>query len=182
MNPQRPGPLAPHGSSTFALQSAAGALPRTRTARPIQFTPSHTEVVAPPAIATRTSRADSPSLIGQLGAWVLVMFGWGLFAVWWMIVLQRESVGSFGVALGLLAVTVGTVAVAMGFWTRHNIRLAIRGKRGTSSPYIPMHWEEDALGRRLEPPSPDVVRTAAEVRLEVRSGVKTYVLPDGKAL
>lgn len=164
------------------MQSAAGALPRVRTARPIQFTPSHTELVAPPPIATRTARADSPSIVGQLAAWALVTFGWILFATWWMIVLERESVRSFGVALGLLGVTVGTVAVAMGFWTRHNIRLALRGRRGTSSPYIPMHWEQDTLGRRLEPPSRDVVRTAAEVRVEVRGGVKTYVLPDGKAL
>jgi hypothetical protein len=182
VNQPRQGLLPPHGSSTFAVQSAAGALPRTRTARPIQFTPSPTELVAPPQLATRTSRADTPSIIGKLGAWALVTFGWALFASWWIIVLQRESVRSFGVALGLLAATLGAVAVAMGLWTRHNMRLARRGKRGTSSAYIPMEWERDTLGRRLELPAPDVVRTAAEVCLELRDGAKAYVVPDKKAL
>ena len=108
--------------------------------------------------------------------WAFVTFGWVVFVAWWAIVLQRESLRSFGVALGLLGVMVVTSAVAMAVWTRHNIRLAQRGKRGKSSRYIPMHWERDTLGRQLELPATGVVRVAAEVRVEIRDGAKAYVV------
>ena len=176
MNRHRQGLLPPQGSATFASHSAAGALPRPRSARHIQFTPSHTELVAPPTRATPISKADKPSIIGRLGVWVLVTFGWALFATWWIIVLQRESARSLGVALGFLGATLVAIAVAMEFWTRHNIRVARRGKRGKSSLYIPMHWDQDTLGRQLELPASDVMRVAAEVRVELRGGAKAYVV------
>jgi hypothetical protein len=182
VNQQRPGPLPPRGPSTFASQSAAGALSRVRPARPIQFTPSHSELVAPPTLATPVSAADKPSIIGQLGVWALVTLGWAVFVAWWVIVLQRESARSFGIALGLLAATLATSAAAMSLWTRHNIRIAQRGKRGTSSLYIPMHWERDTLGRQLELPAREIAQTAAEVRIELRAGTKAYVVPDAAEL
>jgi hypothetical protein len=79
-----------------------------------------------------------PSIIGQAGVWVLVALGWAVFIAWWAVVLQRESARSFGVALGLLAATLLASATAMSLWTRHNIRVARRGKRGMSSLYIPI--------------------------------------------
>ena len=163
------------------MQAAGVALPRPRTSRPIRFTPSHTELVAPPPPASSTARAERPSIIGKVAAWLLVAFGWTVFAAWWMIVLQRESILSLGVAIGLLGATVGLVGVAMGLWTRHNMRIASRGKRGNSSLYIPMRWEQDTLGRRLEL-APEVVHMAAEVRLELRGDAKAYVVPGGNSV
>lgn len=178
MNQQRPGPLPPRGPSTFASQSAAGALSHARPARHIQFTPSHTALVVPPTLATSLSATARPSVIGTIAVWTFVALGWTVFAAWWVIVLQRESARSFGVALGLLAATLVTSAVAMALWTRHNIRVARRGKRGKSSLYIPMQWERDTLGRPLELPVAEDVCMAAEVRVVLRDGAKAYVVPE----
>ena len=57
----------------------------------------------------------------------------------------------------------------MTFWTRHNIRIARKGKRGKSSLYIPMVFERDTLGRPLELPEQEIARSAAEVRVPGRS-------------
>jgi len=107
--------------------------------------------------------------------WLLVAAGWAVFVVWWVIVLQRESVRSFGIALGLLGATLGTSTVGMMLWTRYNIRIARKGKRGRSSLYIPMLFEHDTLGRPLELPAQDLARTAPEVRVVLRGGVKSYI-------
>ena len=105
-----------------------------------------------------------------------------MFATWWAIVLHRESARSLGVALGLLAATLIATAVAMVLWTRHNIRIAKKGKRGRSSLFIPMRWERDTLGRPLELPASDVARIAPEVRIVLKGNVKAYVIADPEEL
>ena len=107
--------------------------------------------------------------------WLLVAAGWAVFAGWWVIVLQRESVRSFGVALGLLGATLATCTIGMMLWTRYNIRIARTGKRGMSSLYLPMLFERDTLGRPLEFPAQDLARTAPEVRVVLRGWVKSYI-------
>jgi len=144
---------------------------------PIRFTPSRVAPISPP-VPLEHATAGVPSIIGQVGVWVLVALGWAVFIAWWAVVLQRESARSFGVALGLLAATLLASATAMSLWTRHNIRVARRGKRGMSSLYIPMRWERDTLGRPLDLPAPEIVRTAAEVRVVLRGSTKAYLIAD----
>ena len=112
--------------------------------------------------------------------WTFVALGWIVFVSWWVIVLRRESPRSFAVALGLLAATVVASAVTTWLWTWHNIRIARRGKRGRSSRFIPMQWERDTLGRPLEMPPVGHARTAPEVRVLLRDGVKAYVIPNAE--
>jgi hypothetical protein len=114
--------------------------------------------------------------------WTLVAAGWAVFIAWWVIVLQRESMQSLGFALGLLAATVAVSAIATALWTAHNIRIARRGRRGKSSLFIPMIFERDTLGRPLALPDAGVARTASEVRVVLRDGVKAYVVPDAGEL
>ena len=166
--------------SAFASQSATVSPARVRPARPIRFTPSRTDPIEPPSLEQTT--APPRSLVAQVGAWALIAVGWGVFIAWWAIVLQRESLRSLGVAVGVLAATLATSAVAMSLWTRHNIRIARKGKRGTSSLYIPMQWERDTLGRPLELPASDIARTAPELRVVMQGGVKTYVVVDAEEL
>jgi hypothetical protein len=177
---QRSGPL-PSSGSPFASQSAA-APPGGRLVHvgPIRFTPARVAPIGP--LAPLEHAAAAPSIIGQAGVWGLVALGWGVFIAWWIVVLQRESARSFGVALGLLAATLLASATAMSLWTRHNIRIARRGKRGMSSLYIPMRWERDALGRPLDLPAPEIVRTAAEVRVVLRGSAKAYLIADAEDL
>jgi len=89
---------------------------------------------------------------------------------------------SLGIALGLIAAMVATAAVGMTFWTLHNMRIAKRGKRGTSSLYIPPDWRRDTLGRPLDLPESDAARTAPEVRVVMNGGVKSYVVVDPEEL
>jgi hypothetical protein len=169
----RPTPSSTAGS--------AEAPARGRSTRPIRFTPSRTDPIAPPPLEQHAP-AKQASIAARLLVWLLVGAGWSVFAAWWVIVLQRESVRAFGVALGLLAATLATSAVGMTLWTRHNIRLARKGKRGMSSLYIPMLWERDTLGRPLELPAREIARTAPEVRVVLRDGVKAYIAVHEEAL
>ena len=114
--------------------------------------------------------------------WTLVSAGWAVFIAWWVIVLRRESIQSLGFALGLLAATLAVSAIATVLWTQHNLRIARRGKRGQSSLFIPMVFERDTLGRPLALPERDISRTAPEVRVVIRDGVKAYVVPDAGEL
>jgi hypothetical protein len=127
-------------------------------------------------------RAQSVPLASRLAVWALIALGWGVFISWWAIVLQRESLRSFTVALALLGATIATSAIAMWLWTWHNIRIARRGKRGMSSLFIPMQWERDTLGRTLELPPVGEARTAPEVRVVLRNGVKVYMVASGDGL
>jgi hypothetical protein len=120
--------------------------------------------------------------VARLAVWALIALGWGVFVSWWVIVLQRESVRSFTVALALLGATIAASAITMWLWTWHNIRIAKRGKRGTSSRFIPMQWERDTLGRTLELPPVGEARTAPEVRVVLRDGVKAYVVANGEGV
>ena len=117
-----------------------------------------------------------------MGVWALVAAGWAVFVAWWVIVLQRESIQSLGFALGLLAATLVVSAIGTALWTQHNIRIARRGKRGKSSLFIPMIFERDTLGRPLALPDGNAARTAPEVRIVIRDGVKAYIMPDAGEL
>lgn len=162
----------------FAWSAAPASPTRARPDRPIRFTPSRVEPIAPPPRVTRppAERPSAPARLARLGIWLLLALGWVIFATWWAIVLRRERIAALAYAAGVLAAIVVTAIVVMALWTRHNIRLAHRGKRGRSSLYIPMCWEHDALGRPLELPACPLAQTATEVRIVLRDGVKAYVV------
>jgi hypothetical protein len=157
--------------------AVAGSPTRVRPNRPISFTPSRTEPLARPPWATRPpERPWATTRLAQAGVWLLIAVGWLVFATWWAIVLRRERIEALAYALGVIAAIIVACAVVMSLWTRHNIRIARKGKRGHSSLYIPMRWERDALGRPIELPALGVARTAPDVRVVLRNGVKTYVV------
>ena len=120
--------------------------------------------------------------MARLFVWLLVGAGWGVFVAWWVIVLRRETLRSFGVALGVLGLTLTVSAVGMMLWTHHNLRIARKGKRGKSSLYIPMVFEHDTLSRPLDLPAQDFARTAPEVRVVLRGGVKAYIAVEAEEL
>jgi hypothetical protein len=169
--PVRPSALASHVTPAHPVRARP---------TPIRFTPSRTEPI--PAALEHGPRSRSAPLVARLAAWALIALGWAVFVSWWVIVLQRESLRSFTVALGLLGATIAASAITMWVWTWHNIRIAKRGTRGTSSRFIPMLWERDTLGRTLELPPVGEARTAPEVRVVLRDGVKAYVVANGDGL
>ena len=164
----------------FSWLAVAGSQPRTRPQRPISFTPSRVEPIPPPPAPRQTERPSAAARLAQLGVWVLIGVGWLVFAAWWAIVLQRETMAALGFALGVLAAIVVVCAIGMALWTRHNMRIARNGKRGYSSLFIPMQWERDALGRPIELPPQAVATAAQDVRVVMRDGVKVYVASEVK--
>jgi hypothetical protein len=172
---------APFTVATVATPGSAEAPTRGHSARPIRFTPSRVEPIAAPPVE-RGAPAERSPLASRVAAWLLVTAGWGVFAAWWAVVLHRESIQSIGFALGLLASMAALSAIAMTLWTRHNIRIALKGKRGKSSLYIPMVWNRDTLGRPLDLPAPEIARSAPEVRIVLRAGVKAYIAVDEEEL
>jgi len=162
----------------FASPAGAGAPGRTRPGRHIPFEPLPrlTPSAPPPWITPRPKKPSVAERLARVGVWALLAVGWLVFASWWAIVLGRESTAALARAAGLLGAILVTCTVVMMAWTRYNIWIASRGKRGQSSLYIPMQWERDTLGRFLELPARDVAQTASEVRIAVRDGVKSYVI------
>ena len=171
--------LGPRGLARlfpFSWLAVAGTQPRTRPNRPIAFTPSRVEPIAPPPPTPHESqRPAAATRFAQFGVWALIGIGWAIFAAWWVIVLQLETFQALGFALGVLLAIVVTCAVGMSLWTRHNIRIARNGKRGNSSLFIPMQWKCDVLGRPIQLPPRTVLTTAADIRVVMRDGEKVYV-------
>ena len=129
--------------------------------------------------------AGQPSIgarIARAGVWSLLALGWMVFAAWWVIVLQRESVAVLARAGTVLAIIVVACAVIMVVWTRYNLWVARRGMRGRSSRYIPMQWEHDTLGRPMTLPDRDATHFASEIQIVLRDGVKTYVVASEETL
>jgi hypothetical protein len=162
----------------FAFSPASGPPPtRARPSTPIRFTPTRTETIGPPPRPVRppAKKPSAATWLARLGTWLLLAIGWLVFVSWGVFVLHRERIDAHAYAAGVLASIVIASAALMALWTRHNIRLARKGKRGQASFHIPMKWEHDTLGRTLQLPAPPVAQTATEVRIAVRDGVKSYV-------
>ena len=162
----------------FASAAVAGTPARTRPGRHIPFEPLPrlTPSAPPPWITQGPKKPSVAERLARVGVWALLAVGWLVFASWWAIVLNRESAASLARAGALLGVILVTCTVVMMAWTRYNLWIARRSKRGQSSLYIPMQWERDTLGRSLELPAREVAQTASEVRIVVRDGVKSYVI------
>ena len=162
----------------------APAPTRTRPGRHIPFEPlPRLTPSAPPLWVKREAEAPSTgSRLARLGVWTLLTLGWLVFAAWWVIVLSRETTAALVRAGGLLAAMLVTCAIVMSVWTRYNKWIARRGKRGRSSLFIPMQWDRDTLGRPLAFPANDAARTAPEVRVVLRDGVKAYVVDEETTL
>src|SRR5688572_33091645 len=80
--------LEPRGLARLfpvAWLAVAGSQTRTRPNRPIAFTPSRVEPIAPPPPAPSSGERPSVSArLAQLAVWGLVAIGWAIFATWWV--------------------------------------------------------------------------------------------------
>ena len=181
---QTTGPRSQALPPTLAQRTShsAGVGTRVRPVRPIRFTPSRTDPVQRPPIQPPPSADRQPSLVARLAAWIAIALGWTIFVAWWGIVLQRETARSLEIAFGLLAATLFLCVIAMVAWTTYNIRLARRVQRRQGNLDVPIHWERDTLGRRLELPVGEAASMAPEVRVVLRNGAKAYLVVDSEEL
>ena len=100
--------------------------------------------------------------------------GWLLFALWWRVVLIKESTTFLGQALAVVGVGVALVLVASLAWVQHNKRIARSGKRGNASRFIRRAWTRDALGRPVVLPSAESLKSASVIAVHITATGKKY--------
>jgi len=75
--------------------------------------------------------------------------GWLLFFYWWTRVAMESEAAAATLAVAVLAIITLSILLSTQLWIRHNITLAMNGKRGFSTRYLRPTFEHDFLGRPL---------------------------------
>jgi hypothetical protein len=105
---------------------------------------------------------------------VALFLGWVPFVYWWREVLASEEKAVFmGLLLWLLA-AIAILALATSLWIVHNKRLARRGRRGLATRFFTLEHVSDRLGRSLELPDHDELRSSPRVVIRAEEDLKTY--------
>lgn len=77
------------------------------------------------------------------------ILGWVLFFYWWRKVALESTAAAASVAVVVLLIVGIAVFYSTVLWIRHNLKLAKRGKRGTSTRWVRPHFDRDHLNRPL---------------------------------
>lgn len=130
----------------------------------------------PPRPLTLTPSSSSAAVHEAVpwASWLLLAAGWLLFALWWRVVLVKESTSFLLYALSIVGIGVVLVFAASVAWVQHNKRLARRGRRGNASAYLTRAWTEDALGRQVVLPPHRLLTTARVITLRAEGEAKQY--------
>lgn len=107
---------------------------------------------------------------------LVVVAGWLLFVYWWSIVLQGVRLSELVVLSSWFTAMLGVIALVAVLWIGHNLRLARRGSRGSSTRYIAPSFPTDTFGRQIRMDSG--AAGAARVIVDVRDGAKLYAIPE----
>jgi hypothetical protein len=109
---------------------------------------------------------------------VALFVGWVPFVFWWWEVLLNQETGVFIDLLVWLVVAIVILAIATALWIAHNQRIARRGNRGLATRFFTLEHVSDRLGRALEMPSRDDLRSAARIAIRTEDDLKTYSIDD----
>ena len=112
-------------------------------------------------------------------AWsvVSILFGWTLFAYWWVDVIEKTDKVVFLRALAAVVIVIDIVLFATLIWIAHNRRLARRGKRGLSTPFRIPQFERDRVHRAIILAGRDSLRRAPILIITATPKEKTYSTP-----
>lgn len=97
---------------------------------------------------TKIKNAHAPAG-GVVRTLLPAALGWLLFFYWWMRVAIESEPASATFAVAVLAIITLSILLSTQLWIRHNIALAMNGKRGFSTRYLRPVFESDSLGRPL---------------------------------
>lgn len=96
---------------------------------------------------------------------------WGVFAIYWRIVMRRPVNADTKIAVASLAILSIMTMIYLVFWVRHNIQIARKHgrrkvrRRGVRGPI------QDYLGRWLVVDDPARLQSAKYIEVEIKSGV-----------
>lgn len=102
------------------------------------------------------------------------VLGWGLFCYWWIVVALDSTAAAATMAMALLTVIAVFVFYGTLLWIQHNIKLAMRGKRGFSTRYVRPAFERDWLDRTLVFSEPALARDGTWFVVQVDENEKRY--------
>jgi hypothetical protein len=124
-----------------------------------------------PVVVTRTRNP-----IRRLYHAVLVVLGWALFAFTWYHIFYRHTARDAILTFLLLAVVFAGVMIVNLLWVALNVGIYRRRGSRTQVRVVPFTARSDALGRSLEHPDWEELKSAAvvTVRVEPARGVKVY--------
>lgn len=103
---------------------------------------------------------------------LVVAAAWLVFFYWWSVVLEGVPWPELVVLGSLITVALGAIALIAVVWIAHNVKVALRGSRGSSTRYVPPVLPTDALGRELWIGSG--AARGSGVSVSVREGSKRY--------
>ncbi|MBW3563654.1 MAG: hypothetical protein KY459_02910 [Acidobacteria bacterium] len=109
---------------------------------------------------------------------VSLFFGWTIFFYWWSIVLKETTSGAFIDVIAGLMFVLAVLFIVSIFWIAHNLRLARRGRRSSSTPYFPGSRGRDKFDRSPVIENLETLRTWPVVVVDTDEEGKSYVRGD----
>ncbi len=103
--------------------------------------------------------------------------GWFLFFYWWRQVLAATDKWAWILTLATLQIVTAMVGIIVGTiaWIMHNLKIARRNRRGSTSWYVPAKFDKDRLDRELV--LPPQLREAPLMTIDVKGEKKVYLVP-----
>lgn len=109
---------------------------------------------------------------------VAVLCGWTIFLYWWSVVLEKTTRAAFFYVVAGIMFSLAVLFIVSLFWIIHNLRLAGRGRRSSSTPYFPGPRSHDQFDRSLLIKDLETLRTSSVVVIHADERGKSYVRDD----
>ena len=110
---------------------------------------------------------------------LLAVLTWILFVVWWKQVIPQVTVEDASMAFFVIFLTVFICSVLTLLWVRHNVGIFRRKGPRKNLPSVSEEREADYLGRRLDHPGFDCLKTSQLVVVSREEDRKRFNVPQG---
>lgn len=107
----------------------------------------------------------------------VTLFFWCLFVYWWLRVIPQTSVRDAVGAFVLIFLTILATTVLTLFWVRHNIGIFRRKGPRKGLPPVIEERSADPLGRKLDHPGSDFLKSSRVVIVSCEGDRKQYSIP-----
>lgn len=102
---------------------------------------------------------------------------WILFFYWWRQVIPQASVDDVSVALLAIFLTTLCTSVLTLLWIRHNVAIFRRKGPRKALPSVSEERTDDHLGRKLDHPGTDRLKSASVVFVSRKGDRKHFEIP-----
>lgn len=110
---------------------------------------------------------------------LLTILTWILFVVWWKQVIPQVTVEDASMAFLVIFLTLLICSVLTLLWVRYNVGIYFRKGPRKNLPFVSEERETDFLGRRLDHPGFDCLKTSQLVVVSREEDRKNFNVPLG---